>query len=70
MEVKLEDLLTPCQKCGGTGRLPEQVEHFGIMTRTTLERACDECGGAGGRLTASGKALKEFAWILQTKHPY
>jgi len=72
MELKLEDLFVNCEKCNGTGKLdPITTSSGGGMrvTHTFGGGNCDECRGAGGKLTSTGKVLKQFAWILKTKDP-
>lgn len=51
MELKEEDLITKCKKCGGTGHFKE------IDGNWTREGSCPECGGTGGFLTEAGEAV-------------
>jgi DnaJ-class molecular chaperone len=58
MELKKEDLINECKKCNGTGYFKETSgSRGGVGVSFTREGTCEECGGGGGTLTESGKAV-------------
>lgn len=61
MELKKEDLINECEKCGGTGWFKE------TSGARTTEGGCQECGGAGATLTDSGLAIAEVIRILKKR---
>jgi DnaJ-class molecular chaperone len=58
VDLRKEDLIKTCQKCGGSGHLKE------TNGRWTREGPCEECGGRGGTLTEAGMAVAEVVrWV-------
>jgi len=67
-EIRLEDLFIACDECGGTGEIDERVARERAKAAGVARfewGTCKKCGGAGGRLTESGRALKQFMDRLQ-----
>lgn len=63
MSLTIDDLFVKCDKCGGTGWM-EETSGPGRITWTE-SGPCNKCGGTGGRLTETGKAIKELFEILK-----
>ena len=63
MGLTIDDLFVKCDKCGGSGHMEETSGSATI--KYTRSGTCDKCGGTGGRLTETGKAIKELFEILK-----
>jgi DnaJ-class molecular chaperone len=62
MEIKIEDLLSKCEDCNGTGQREKKDGNYSQTWR------CEKCKGSGKVMTESGKALGEFLDFLR-EHP-
>lgn len=68
MDLKVEDLFVKCIKCNGTGWYKEvSGARGGIGVARTTEGTCLDCGGAGGHLTESGKAIAEVVRFMKRR---
>ncbi len=78
MELKIDDLIGPCARCGGTDNeppteKPPQRGSSGSIGRQVIETSsfqskCASCQGTGrGKLTPAGEVLLEFITVLQKK---
>lgn len=73
MEIKIEDLLPNCEKCNGTGQIPnpELQKNQGSLGRHLISPPnidCNECNGNGVIITESGKVLIKFFKIAKQKY--
>ena len=57
LDIKMEDLMVRCEKCGGSGRptIPAQGR-----SQYMAPLACEACQGRGQLLTPAGKVLIKF----------
>ncbi len=67
-EIKVEDLVKKCEKCGSTGDTANSVaRNFPNWGTTSPRSGCDKCHNHGGEMTPTGKALYDFlAWLRYT----
>lgn len=67
--LKLEDLYVVCDKCNGAKNITTNSAHnsnYGTQ-RISSFGPCDKCNGMGGQLTETGKVLKQFIQMIETK---
>jgi hypothetical protein len=69
-ELKLEDLVRQCEKCGGTGWLRENFSRgSGYGTNmVSREGPCPDCE-RGYIYTPAGKVLRDFLRIVRRGEP-
>jgi hypothetical protein len=71
MEIKFEDLVVRCKHCNGTGRIntstgaSQGLPDVGV---TGYSGDCIDCGGLGGELTESGKAVRQLIEWMRSRH--
>jgi len=67
VDLKLTDLFVKCDKCAGTGHFADgsQSGERGFPKGNLRSEACKTCGGHGGSLTPSGRALADFVDVLR-----
>jgi hypothetical protein len=71
MEIKFEDLVVRCKHCNGTGRIDTSTgasQGLPGVGVTGYSGDCIECGGLGGELTESGKAVRQLIEWMRSRH--
>ena len=64
MEIKTEDLVRMCARCGGSGKEAPLVLGPGAAQE---QRRCQACGGCGKEPTPSGIALRNLLDVLKAR---
>ena len=67
MEIRIEDLFVPCEKCNSTGEVIERHGSGGFGYSSIDARYCQECNGTGGKITTSGQAVLQFLRLLKSQ---
>ena len=67
MNLQMSDLIVPCDKCKGSGRIlpPTDPRPAMGMGATIWHGDCEACNGLGGKLTANGKVVRDFLLRLK-----
>lgn len=69
MDMKFEDLVVTCEKCGGAGEIKESGGSTGGFGMSwSKQYPCTACAGRGTNLTPQGEELLKFFRHLKIKH--
>jgi DnaJ-class molecular chaperone len=75
MEIKIEDLMTNCDRCKGRGEIhePETGTNAGCTSNIGIgpvhySGPCPKCDGKGFTLTSSGAAIQQLFSRLKSRH--